>query len=92
MPAPCSFAAASILGQQTYVVEGAAHAPSVLAFDRQQRRWRLCQGLATPRVNMAVAALEEQLYVLVRLALFQKAWLNLAHALCAGPLQRSSTR
>ncbi|KAL4856881.1 Kelch-like protein 10 [Chlorella vulgaris] len=64
MPAPCSFAAASILGQQTYVVEGAAHAPSVLAFDRQQRRWRLCQGLATPRVNMAVAALEEQLYVL----------------------------
>ena len=66
MPAPCSFAAAAMLGGEAYVVEGAAHAPSVLAFDRQQRRWRHCAGLATPRVNMAVAAMEEQLYVLVR--------------------------
>lgn len=64
MPAPCSFAAAAMLGGHTYVVEGAAHAPSVLAFDRQQRSWTHCHALATPRVNMAVCALEEHLYVL----------------------------
>lgn len=51
---------------QTYVVEGAAHAPHVLSFDRQQHQWRQCTGLATPRVNMAVCALEGLLYVLVR--------------------------
>lgn len=52
---------------QTFVVEGAAHAPHVLRFDRRQRAWHPCTGLATPRVNMAVAACEDLLYCLVSL-------------------------
>jgi hypothetical protein len=66
MPAACSFAAGAMLGRDCLVVEGTAHAPAVLALDRHARRWRHCRGLATPRVNMAVAALEEKLFVLVR--------------------------
>lgn len=64
MPAPASFAAAAMLGGQLYVVEGAAHAPHVLSFERHKRLWGSCQPLAKPRVNMAVCALEDRLYVL----------------------------
>ena len=66
MPAAASFAAAAMLGGQLYVVEGAAHAPHVLSFDRRERHWGSCQPLGKPRVNMAVCSLEGQLYVLVR--------------------------
>lgn len=65
MPAPASFAAAAMLGGQLYVVEGAAHAPHVLSFHRRERHWGACQPLAKPRVNMAVCAVEDRLYVLV---------------------------
>lgn len=67
MPAPASFAAAAMLGGQLFVVEGAAHAPHVLSFERHKRLWGTCQPLAKPRVNMAVCALEDRLYVLVSL-------------------------
>lgn len=66
MPAPASFAAAAMLGGQVYVVEGTAHAPHVLSLERHKRLWGACQPLAKPRVNMAVCALEDRLYVLVR--------------------------
>ncbi len=65
MPAPASFAAAAMLGGQVYVVEGTAHAPHVLSLERHKRLWGACQPLAKPRVNMAVCALEDRLYVLV---------------------------
>lgn len=64
MPAPLGFAAAAMLGGHTLVVEGTAHSPHVFGFDRQRRRWSQCTSLRMPRVNMAVAALEGQLYVL----------------------------
>jgi hypothetical protein len=65
MPAAASFAAAALLGGEALVVEGAAHNPAVLALDRRARRWRQCAGPAMPRVNMAVAALDGRLWVLV---------------------------
>ncbi|KAL4427686.1 hypothetical protein ABPG75_001775 [Micractinium tetrahymenae] len=64
MPAPLGFAAAAMVGGHTLVVEGTAHSPHVFGFDRQHKRWSQCTSLRTPRVNMAVAALEGQLYVL----------------------------
>lgn len=54
-----------MLGGHTFVVEGTAHSPHMFGFDRQRRRWSQCASLRTSRVNMAVASLEGQLYVLV---------------------------
>eukprot|EP00887_Chlorella_sp_A99_P002395 scaffold10.g2395.t1 len=70
MPAPMQFASGAALGagapgtHAAMLVEGAAAAPAVLAWDRHARGWRACPRVATPRVNIAVAGLGGSLYVL----------------------------
>lgn len=64
MPVACNFAAACTLGRRTMVVEGAAHSPSVVAFDRHAKRWETLPRMQTARVNMAAAAVPEAAYVL----------------------------
>ena len=67
MPTQCGFPAACVLGGTAYLVEGAAHSSSVLAYDRSSRRWHCgLHKMATPRVNMAAASLPTGAYVMVR--------------------------
>jgi hypothetical protein len=64
MPAACSFPAACALRGKAYVVEGAAHSPAVLSYDRRAQRWSRAPKPDTPRVNMAMSALSDQIYIL----------------------------
>ena len=65
MAAPFSFAGGAATRTGVFVVGGATHSVSVARLDRKSRVWHPAGQPAVPRVHCAVAALPEQLLLLV---------------------------
>lgn len=65
LPFSVSLAGACTIGSNAYLVEGAAHLPAVLTYDRRSKKecWERIPRLLIARVNMAVVGLPWGMYV-----------------------------
>lgn len=65
LPFSLSLAGACTIGSNAYLVEGAAHLPTVLTYDRRSKKecWERVPRLLIARVNMAVVGLPWGMYV-----------------------------